>query len=362
MYWFYSRDEVLRRMMHHSLEQHCQRIREMERCNAVGNAAIEAPVVTEFKSSVYHGASGLPREDWTDAVDGTNRGIWRARGQCGSDFGGPRQNFCAPSLQGLFPQGWELHQPVRCVCVLTFFAALLGLGVLFVVFFAFLLASVWIAWRTRAAAVAEGNESGDLAREGSWCVFFVASGTVVSFTTRRCSTARCWLRSCCRCAAVVYIFASVGREAQGIGLCGRPSRFSEFLRTPKAVFVWSRPARRSSPTSWSVFSAWIIIDAGRAADVEFAKLFSTEVVCAYVDGVFRGLMRTRCRRRMFHVCVFIARTAVGADAVVRLASSEGTGCCGVSTVAVEVAVSLSAPSLFCLRHWCVAAGGSGSTP
>ncbi|RNC33313.1 hypothetical protein TcCL_Unassigned04006 [Trypanosoma cruzi] len=61
-------------------------------------------------------------------------------------------------------------------------------------------------------------------------------------------------------------------------------------------------------------------------------------------------MRTRCRRRIFHVCVFLARTAVGADAVVRLASNEGTGCCGVSTVAVEVAVALSAPSLFRLRH------------
>ncbi|KAF8294760.1 hypothetical protein TcBrA4_0071290 [Trypanosoma cruzi] len=137
--------------------------------------------------------------------------------------------------------------------------------------------------------------------------------------------------------------------------------FSDISADAKAVFVEESTCSPFLPTSWSVFSAWIIIDAGRAADVEFAKLFSAEVVCAYVDGVFRGLMRTRCRRRMFHVCVFLVRTAVGADAVVRLASSEGTGCCGVSTVAVEVAVSLSAPSLFCLRH-CALLRRERSTP
>ncbi|KAF5214885.1 hypothetical protein ECC02_012476 [Trypanosoma cruzi] len=127
--------------------------------------------------------------------------------------------------------------------------------------------------------------------------------------------------------------------------------FSDISADARAVVVGEESTCSPFlPTSRSVLSVWIIIDAERAADVEFAKLFLMEVVCACVDGVFRGLMRTRCGRRMFRVCVFLARTAVGADAVVRLASSEGTGCCGVSTVAVEVAVSLSAPSLFRLRH------------
>ncbi|RNC33314.1 hypothetical protein TcCL_Unassigned04007 [Trypanosoma cruzi] len=116
MYWFYSRDEVSRRMMHHSLEQRCQRIREMERCNAAGNAAIETPVVTEFKSSVYH-----VHPDCHGRIEQMplthNRGILRARGQCGSDVGGPQQKFCARRYKALFPQGWELHQPLRAsVC------------------------------------------------------------------------------------------------------------------------------------------------------------------------------------------------------------------------------------------------------
>ncbi|KAF8295917.1 putative Complex1_LYR-like protein [Trypanosoma cruzi] len=105
MYWFHSRDEVSRRMMHHFLERDRQRIREMERCNAVGNAEIKTPEVTEFKSSMYHvhpdshGKIGqIPLTH--------SRDIWRARGQYGSDVGGPRQKFCALRFKALFSQGW----------------------------------------------------------------------------------------------------------------------------------------------------------------------------------------------------------------------------------------------------------------
>ncbi|KAF8276546.1 hypothetical protein TcYC6_0015230 [Trypanosoma cruzi] len=171
----------------------------------------------------------------------------------------------------------------------------------------------------------------------------------MSFTTRRCSTPLL-APQLLSCAAVVYTFAGVGREAQGIDCADSPVVVRYFADARAVVVGEESTCSPFLPTSRSVLSVWIIIDAERAADVEFAKLFLMEVVCACVDGVFRGLMRTRCRRRMFRVCVFLARTAVGADAVVRLASSEGTGCCGVSTVAVEVAVSLSAPSLFRLRH------------
>ncbi|PBJ73700.1 hypothetical protein BCY84_13676 [Trypanosoma cruzi cruzi] len=100
------------------------------------------------------------------------------------------------------------------------------------------------------------------------------------------------------------------------------------------------------PTSRTVLAARRIIDAERATDVEFAKVFSTEVVCAYVDVVFRGLMRSYCRHCMFHVCVFLVCTAVGAHAGGRLASSESAGCCSGSTVTGDTAVSLSVPSLF----------------
>ncbi|EKF26343.1 hypothetical protein MOQ_009969 [Trypanosoma cruzi marinkellei] len=102
------------------------------------------------------------------------------------------------------------------------------------------------------------------------------------------------------------------------------------------------------PTSRSVLAARRIIDAERATDVEFAKVFFAEAVCAYVDAVLRGLMRSYCRHCMFHVCVFMVCTAVGAHAGGSLAGSESTGCCGGSTVTGDAAVSLSVPSLF--RH------------
>ncbi|KAF8293029.1 hypothetical protein BCY84_03361 [Trypanosoma cruzi cruzi] len=105
MYWFHSRDEVSREMMHHSLERDRQRIREMERCNAVGNAEIKTPEVTEFKSSMYH-----VHPDYHGKIGQMplthSRDIWRARGQYGSDVGGPRQKFYIRRFKALFPQGW----------------------------------------------------------------------------------------------------------------------------------------------------------------------------------------------------------------------------------------------------------------
>ncbi|RNC56747.1 hypothetical protein TcCL_ESM05664 [Trypanosoma cruzi] len=90
----------------------------MERCNAVGNAEIKTPEVTEFKSSMYH-----VHPDYHGKIGQMplthSRDIWRARGQYGSDVGGPRQKFLCPSLQGLISTG--LVTVPTCACVWVYF-------------------------------------------------------------------------------------------------------------------------------------------------------------------------------------------------------------------------------------------------
>ncbi|SCU69471.1 Complex1_LYR-like, putative [Trypanosoma equiperdum] len=105
MYWFHSRDEVSKEMMHHSLERDRQRVREMERCNTVGAAPRKTPEVTEFKSSMYNVHPDYYEKIGQKPLTHT-RDIWRARGQYGSDVGGPRQKFFVRRFKALFPQGW----------------------------------------------------------------------------------------------------------------------------------------------------------------------------------------------------------------------------------------------------------------
>ncbi|RNC54205.1 hypothetical protein TcCL_ESM08394, partial [Trypanosoma cruzi] len=112
----------------------------------------------------------------------------------------PTEVLC-PSLQGLIPTGLGIAPASACERVLTLFCRVIRTWGAVVVFFAFLLASVWIAWRIRAAVVAEGNDSGIWPERGPGASFFVASGTAMSFTTRRCSTPLLapQLLSLCRC-------------------------------------------------------------------------------------------------------------------------------------------------------------------
>ncbi|RNF18549.1 uncharacterized protein Tco025E_04423 [Trypanosoma conorhini] len=91
---------------------------------------------------------------------------------------------------------------------------------------------------------------------------------------------------------------------------------SPFLPTPRAVLALRR-----------------VLDAERATDVEFAKVFSSELVNAYVDVVFRGLLRSCCRHCMFHVSVFLVCTvlATSNDRVVGDASSSSSSIAAADT-------------------------------
>lgn len=105
MYWFHSRDEVTKEMLHHSEKRDADRIAEILRVNSVGSAKTTTPEVTEYFSSYYnvHPAyhSKIGAKPLTHARD-----IWRARGQYGSDTGGPRQKFYVRRFKAVFPQGW----------------------------------------------------------------------------------------------------------------------------------------------------------------------------------------------------------------------------------------------------------------
>lgn len=105
MYWFHSRDEVTKEMMHHSLQRDQERIAEMARLTQVSQAPTKTEEVTQFKSAYYH-----VHPDYYNKIDAqplTNtRDVWRARGQYGSDVGGPRQKFFVRRFKALFPQGW----------------------------------------------------------------------------------------------------------------------------------------------------------------------------------------------------------------------------------------------------------------
>ncbi|CCW66770.1 unnamed protein product [Phytomonas sp. Hart1] len=105
MHWFHSRDEVTREMMLFSESRDRQRAEETARCNNVGKAHLKTTEVTEFKSTFYH-----VHPDYLHKIGATplthSRDIWRARGQYGSDVGGPRQKFFVRRFKAMFPQGW----------------------------------------------------------------------------------------------------------------------------------------------------------------------------------------------------------------------------------------------------------------
>ncbi|KAK7198872.1 Complex1 LYR-like/Complex 1 protein (LYR family) [Novymonas esmeraldas] len=105
MHWFHSRDEVTKGMMHFSEERDRKRAAEMHRFNQVGDIRRKTEEVTEFKSTYYHVHpdyhSKIGQQPLTHSRD-----VWRARGQYGSDVGGPRQKFFVRRFKAMFPQGW----------------------------------------------------------------------------------------------------------------------------------------------------------------------------------------------------------------------------------------------------------------
>lgn len=105
MYWFHSRDEVTKSMLHHSQERDKVRAEEAYRCNQVGDVQKKTPEVTEFYSTLYN-----THPSYYHKVDKSplqnNQDLWRCRGQYGSDTGGPRQKFYVKRFKPVFPQGW----------------------------------------------------------------------------------------------------------------------------------------------------------------------------------------------------------------------------------------------------------------
>lgn len=105
MYWFHSRDVVTKEMLHFSQARDAERAAEMDRCNEVGDASVKTEEVTTFKSALYHF-----HPDYFKKVDQNPlihpRDVWRARGNHGSDLGGPRQKFFVKRYKAMFPQGW----------------------------------------------------------------------------------------------------------------------------------------------------------------------------------------------------------------------------------------------------------------
>lgn len=105
MYWFHSRDEVTKEMMHFSIARDKNRIAEIQRCNRVGMAMKKTPEVEEFKSTYYNVHPDYYSKIGQNPLKST-RDLWRARGQYGSDVGGPRQKFFVRRFKAMFPQGW----------------------------------------------------------------------------------------------------------------------------------------------------------------------------------------------------------------------------------------------------------------
>ncbi len=105
MHWFHSRDEVTPEMLHYSQQRDQQRIAEVDRCNRIGSVNVKTAEVTEFKSVMYH-----THPDYYHKIDAVPlkhpQDVWRARGNYGSEIGGPKQKFFVKRYKAVFPQGW----------------------------------------------------------------------------------------------------------------------------------------------------------------------------------------------------------------------------------------------------------------
>lgn len=105
MYWFHSRDEVTKEMLTFSQRRDEEKAAAAARHNRVGAAPTKTEEVTEFKSTYYN-----VHPDYYNKIGQQplthSRDIWRARGQYGSDVGGPRQKFFVRRFKAMFPQGW----------------------------------------------------------------------------------------------------------------------------------------------------------------------------------------------------------------------------------------------------------------
>ncbi|KAG5484089.1 hypothetical protein LSCM1_05944 [Leishmania martiniquensis] len=105
MHWFHSRDEVTKEMMYFSQERDRKRAAEMRHFNEVGDIRCKTEEVTAFKSTYYNVHPDYHLKIGQKPLT-HSRDVWRARGQYGSDVGGPRQRFFVRRFKAMFPQGW----------------------------------------------------------------------------------------------------------------------------------------------------------------------------------------------------------------------------------------------------------------
>jgi hypothetical protein len=105
MYWFHSRDEVNKEMLHFSLQRDRERAEEMERCVRVGQAPTKTDEVTQFRSALYH-----VHPDYYNKVDQvplkTPQDLWLGRGRYASHIGAKNQRFFVKRYKPLMPNGW----------------------------------------------------------------------------------------------------------------------------------------------------------------------------------------------------------------------------------------------------------------
>ncbi|KPI89663.1 hypothetical protein ABL78_1244 [Leptomonas seymouri] len=105
MHWFHSRDEVTKEMLYFSQERDRKRAEQMRRFNTVSDARRKTDEVTEFRSTYYNVHPDYHHKIGDKPLT-NSRDVWRARGQYGSDVGGPRQKFFVRRFKAMFPQGW----------------------------------------------------------------------------------------------------------------------------------------------------------------------------------------------------------------------------------------------------------------
>lgn len=105
MYWFHSRDEVNKQMLHYSQQRDRERVEEMNRCNEVGGAEIKTRDVTEFRSALFHVHpdyyNKVEKEPLRNAQD-----IWLGRGKYASHIGAKNQRFYVKRYKPVLPNGW----------------------------------------------------------------------------------------------------------------------------------------------------------------------------------------------------------------------------------------------------------------
>lgn len=104
MYWFHSRDEVTKEMLHYSQERDRKKREEMQRLQTEASATVLTEKAKQFKTAFENVSPGYAKMHEQPINNGND--VWRARGQHTSDSGGTKQKFYVKRYKAVFPQGW----------------------------------------------------------------------------------------------------------------------------------------------------------------------------------------------------------------------------------------------------------------